>query len=98
MLITATRAAELSNASYTHARLVDLGRESDLHVWDGLGHAFHLTDTLPESQQALRVMARFSASIWACRRRHYQRHANAAHTPATRGAYIGLLRLRSTAL
>lgn len=59
LLITATRAAELSNASYTHARLVDLGRESDLHVWDGLGHAFHLTDTLPESQQALRVMARF---------------------------------------
>ncbi|PPV07680.1 esterase [Xanthomonas bromi] len=48
----------MSTAAYTHARLVDLGRESDLHVWDGLGHAFHLTDTLPESQQALRVIAR----------------------------------------
>ncbi len=47
LLITATRAAGLSTAAYTHARLVDLGRESDLHVWDGLGHAFHLTDTLP---------------------------------------------------
>ncbi len=59
LFLTATRAAELSNAAYTHARLVDLGRESDLHVWDGLGHAFHLTNALPESQQALRVAARF---------------------------------------
>ncbi|ENZ95178.1 acetyl esterase [Xanthomonas fragariae] len=27
--------------------------------WDRPGHAFHLTDKLPESQQALRVAARF---------------------------------------
>ncbi|ROP80311.1 acetyl esterase/lipase [Stenotrophomonas rhizophila] len=59
LFITATRAAELSNVSFTHSRLVDLGRESDLHVWDGLGHAFHLDARLPESQQAYRVMARF---------------------------------------
>lgn len=59
LFITATRAAELSNVAYTHSRLVDLGRESDLHVWDGLGHAFHLDARLPESQQAYRVMARF---------------------------------------
>lgn len=61
LFITATRAAELSNVSYMHGRLVDLGRESDLHVWDGLGHAFHLDAALPESQQAYRVMARFFA-------------------------------------
>ncbi|MBD8634557.1 alpha/beta hydrolase [Stenotrophomonas sp. CFBP 13725] len=61
LFITATRAAELSAASYTHSRLIDLGRESDLHVWDGLGHAFHLDARLPESQQAYRVMARFFA-------------------------------------
>ncbi|MEE7547480.1 alpha/beta hydrolase [Xanthomonas sp. Kuri4-1] len=59
LFVTATRAAELSNVSYMHSRLVDLGRESDLHVWDGLGHAFHLNAALPESQQAYRVMARF---------------------------------------
>lgn len=59
LFITATRAAELSNVSYMHGRLVDLGRESDLHVWEGLGHAFHLDAKLPESQQAYRVMARF---------------------------------------
>lgn len=57
--VTAARAAELSTVAYTHSRLVDLGRASDLHVWDGLRHAFHLTKTLPESQQALRVIARF---------------------------------------
>lgn len=59
LLITATRAAELSNIAYLHTRLNDLERESDLHVWDGLGHAFHLDERLPESQQAYRVMARF---------------------------------------
>lgn len=59
LLITATRAAELSNIAYLHTRLNDLERESDLHVWDGLGHAFHLNERLPESQQAYRVMARF---------------------------------------
>lgn len=61
LFITATRAAEMSNVAYTHSRLVDLGRASDLHVWDGLGHAFHLDARLPESQQAYRVMARFFA-------------------------------------
>ncbi len=61
LFITATRAAELSNVAYMHGRLVDLGRESDLHVWEGLGHAFHLDAKLPESQQAYRVMARFFA-------------------------------------
>lgn len=59
LFVTGTRAAELSNVAYTHSRLVDLGREADLHVWDGMGHAFHLNDALPESQQALRVIARF---------------------------------------
>lgn len=61
LFITGTRAAELSNVSYMHSRLVDLERVSDLHVWEGLGHAFHLDAKLPESQQAYRVMARFFA-------------------------------------
>ncbi len=59
--VTVTRAAELSNVSYMHSRLVDLERVSDLHVWEGLGHAFHLDAKLPEGQQAYRVMARFFA-------------------------------------
>lgn len=59
LFITAPRAAEPSNVSCTHGRLVDLGRTSDLHAWDGLGHGFHLDAKLPERQQAYRVMARF---------------------------------------
>jgi acetyl esterase/lipase len=59
LLITGTRAAELSSVVYTHSRLVDLGREADLHVWDGVGHGFFMNVDLPESQQALRVIARF---------------------------------------
>ncbi len=39
--ITATRATQLSAAAYTQSRLIDPGREWDLHVWGGLGHAFH---------------------------------------------------------
>lgn len=59
LFITGTRAAELSSVVHTHARLVDLGRDADLHVWDGMGHGFFMSTDLPESQQALRVIARF---------------------------------------
>jgi len=70
LFITGTRAAELSNVAYTHSRLVDLGREADLHVWDGMGHAFHLNNALPETQQALRVIARF-----------FRKHLDLPHAP-----------------
>jgi monoterpene epsilon-lactone hydrolase len=33
--------------------------EADLHIWDGMGHGFHLNAELPESQEALRVIANF---------------------------------------
>lgn len=59
LLITATRASDLSAAVYTHSRLVALGVEADLHVWEGLGHAFLLNGDLPESREAYGVIARF---------------------------------------
>lgn len=59
LLITATRASDLSAAVYTHSRLVALGVEADLHVWEGLSHAFHLNEDLPESREAYAVIARF---------------------------------------
>lgn len=59
LLITATRAGELSAAVNTHRLLVRAGVESDLHVWDGLNHCFYTNDKLPESREALDVMARF---------------------------------------
>jgi monoterpene epsilon-lactone hydrolase len=59
LVITATRAPELSSAVNTHRELVKAGVEADLHVWDGLGHAFFYDASLPESREAFDVMARF---------------------------------------
>jgi acetyl esterase/lipase len=59
LVITATRAMELSAAVNTHRELVRAGVEADLHVWDGLGHAFFYDHTLPESREAFGVMAAF---------------------------------------
>jgi acetyl esterase/lipase len=60
LLITATRAGELSSTVNTHRLLVRNGVEADLHVWDGLGHAFYtMTPDMPESREALNVIANF---------------------------------------
>lgn len=60
LLIAATRAGELSSAVQTHRLLVRNGVEADLHLWDGLGHAFYVEHgDLPESGEAFDVMARF---------------------------------------
>lgn len=59
LLITATRAGELSAAVNTHRLLVKAGVKADLHVWDGLNHCFYTDNKLPESREAFDVMARF---------------------------------------
>jgi acetyl esterase/lipase len=59
LLITATRAMEMSAAVNTHRELVKAGVDAELHVWDGLGHAFFYNPDLPESREAFDVMARF---------------------------------------
>ncbi len=59
LLITATRAAEMSGAVNTHRELVKAGVDADLHMWDGLGHAFFYDASLPESREAFEVMRRF---------------------------------------
>lgn len=59
LLITASRAGELSAAINTHRLLVRNGVEADLHVWDGLDHGFYVNESLPESGEAFAVMARF---------------------------------------
>lgn len=61
LLITATRAMEMSAAINTHRELVRAGVDADLHVWDGLGHAFFYDPRLPESHEAFEVQARFFA-------------------------------------
>jgi acetyl esterase/lipase len=59
LLITATRAMEMSSAVNTHRELVKVGVAADLHVWDGLGHAFFYDSGLPESREAFDVMTGF---------------------------------------
>ena len=59
LLITASRAQEMSAAINTHRELVKAGVDADLHMWDGLGHAFFYDSYLPESKEAFAVMATF---------------------------------------
>ena len=58
-IITATRGFELSSAVYTHSRLVKLGVETELHVWEGLFHGFFYNPDPPESRDAYNVMVKF---------------------------------------
>ena len=59
LFITGSRAGELSSAINTHRLLTKVGVDADLHVWDGMGHAFFSNVNLPESREAFDVMARF---------------------------------------
>ena len=59
LIITASRAMEMSAAVNTHRELVKAGVDADLHMWDGLGHAFFYNIDLPESREAFEVMTHF---------------------------------------
>jgi monoterpene epsilon-lactone hydrolase len=59
LLITGTRAADLSVAAYTHSQLVKADVPGDLIVAEGMGHCFIYAPNLPESQDAYRAIVRF---------------------------------------
>ena len=59
MILTATRAYDMSAAVETHRQLVKNGVDADLHVWDGLGHCFIFTANLPEAREAYDVVGKF---------------------------------------
>jgi monoterpene epsilon-lactone hydrolase len=59
LLITGTRDFLASSVIYAHSELVMLGIDADLHVWEGMGHAFFFDVDLPESKQMFEVTARF---------------------------------------
>lgn len=59
LLISGTRDFMLSSVLVTHAQLRRLGVEADLHVWEGMGHAFFFDPRLPESREAYSVIVRF---------------------------------------
>lgn len=59
LIITGTRAFEMSSAVYTHSRLVKLGVDAELHVWEGLFHGFFYNPDVPESRDAYDVIVKF---------------------------------------
>ena len=61
LVITGTRAGEMSAAVHTHARLIAAGVEAALHVWEGMWHGFLEDFELPEAEEAQAVIARFFA-------------------------------------
>ena len=59
LIITGTRAFEMSSAVYTHTQLVKLGVEAELHVWEGMFHGFFYNPDVPESREAYDVIVKF---------------------------------------
>lgn len=59
LLIASTRDFLLSSVVITHAQLVRLGVKADLHIWEGLDHAFFFEPDLPESREVYDVVVRF---------------------------------------
>lgn len=59
LVLTGTRAFDMSTAVNTHRELVKAGVDARLHLWDGLGHAFFYDIDLPESRESFEVMASF---------------------------------------
>jgi acetyl esterase/lipase len=60
LLISGTRDFALSSVLATHTKLVGLGVRTELHVWEGLGHAtFAFNPRLPESDEVHGVIVRF---------------------------------------
>jgi epsilon-lactone hydrolase len=59
LLISGTRDVALSSVVYTHSLLVAQGVSAELHVWEGLGHAFFNDPDLPESREVVAVIVKF---------------------------------------
>ncbi len=59
LIITADRDIAMSDAIFTHEKLVDAGVDAELHVWEGLFHGFFYNADVPESRDAFNVMIRF---------------------------------------
>jgi epsilon-lactone hydrolase len=59
LIVTGTRAADMSPAVVTHSRLLEAGVKSQLIVGEGMGHCYIYEAQLPESQFAYRQIAKF---------------------------------------
>ena len=59
LLIAGSRDFMLSSLFRTQALLTEAGVETQLHVWDGMWHAFFMDPDLPESREMYGVVVRF---------------------------------------
>ena len=59
LFITSTRGFEFASAINSDSALVKAGVDTELHVWDGLPHAFWYNSDLPESREVYEVIAKF---------------------------------------
>jgi len=59
LLITGTRAMDMSPAIYTNSMLMKAGVETDLIVGEGMGHCYIMMPTLPESKDAYAAIVAF---------------------------------------
>lgn len=59
LIITGTRAMDLSPAVYTNSQLLKAGVSSTLIVGEGMGHCYIYTPMLPEAQDAYQVIVGF---------------------------------------
>lgn len=59
LIITGTRAVDMSPAIFTNSRLLKAGRRSTLIVGEAMGHCYHMSPQLPESRDAYDAIVRF---------------------------------------
>ena len=59
LMITGTRGVEMSTAVFTHERLVQLGVDSELHVFEGGRHSFWYDPVPPESKQVYDIIVKY---------------------------------------
>jgi monoterpene epsilon-lactone hydrolase len=59
LIITGTRAFDLSPAIFTHAQLLKAGGQSTLIVGESMGHCYHYQLNLPEGRDACDAIVRF---------------------------------------
>jgi epsilon-lactone hydrolase len=59
LLITGSRDSMASAVYHSQALLSNAGVQTELHVWDGMWHAFFMNPDLPESREVYQVIVRF---------------------------------------
>jgi acetyl esterase/lipase len=59
LIITGTRAMDMSPAIYTNSQLLKAGVHSTLIVGEGMGHCYIYQSNLPEAQDAYKVIVNF---------------------------------------